>query len=163
MITKRAEHRLLAGLGSVGALGLVAASSFAGAAGCSTLSVNCTLIGCDDQVTVTITNAPGGPFVVDTVLDGTTVHFTVDLATHACSSSDPTLGQCDASGTDRVVLTAFLGDGFEAETAELQVTVKDQAGVTLLDQKKTLGIVVTQPNGEDCEPTCHQAATELKL
>lgn len=72
------------------------------------------------------------------------------------------LGVLVGSGAGAII-TRFLGQSFDAKTVEVTMTVEGGSGAVMLDQTKTLVVLVTQPNGEDCEPTCHEATTEFTL
>ena len=104
-------------------------------------AVYCTLIGCDDQLTVALASAPAaGPWRVDVVTaNGETASF-------EC----PDASRCGASAIFR---------NFAPTRATVTVTYGGRTGSTQV----TPSYAQVQPNGKECGPICTQATVTVPL
>ncbi len=146
----------------------------------------CTLIGCEDQfsatVTMDVTLVPAGTHTVDVVADGAAMTCTFSFP------PDPPTGgiaaQCSSGLTvfvepDMICSTMQLGTAtWEAcqpiagkftesiwvagTPGEVQVQ-QTVGGTVILDQTVTPTYQTTEPNGPGCGPTCHQAGAEWTI
>ena len=139
----------------------------------------CTLIGCHDQfsatVTVDSTMVPAGRHTVTVTIDGVAGSCSFQIPPTAGLTNDP----CTAPGFSMTVDPAQMCattlsttvasqqcqpiEGFFVEriavlgvpsSIEVQQTV---GGTVIFDQTVAPTYQTNQPNGPGCEPTCHQA------
>jgi len=127
--------------------------------------VECTELGCDSGVTVTVTGfsaatqgkLPATVKVCAGAAAGTQCQtFTVNET--ACTA-DTTGSECSV---EEGSLRAFLYAETEG-TFDVTVEVKDAAGAILFDGSVSTEAVDNKPNGDACEPTCHNADAKLTI
>jgi len=140
----------------------------------------CTLIGCADQfsatVTVDATRVPAGRHTVTVTIDGAAGSCTFQLPPSAELTNDPcsapgfsmTIGPAETCTTtqsptvssqqcqpiDGVFVEKLLVLG-APRSIEVQQTV---AGAVIFDQTMTPAYQTNQPNGPGCGPICRQAS-----
>ena len=98
----------------------------------------CTLIGCNDGLTVQVTNAPAGPYRIEAYV----------------SSGLPRYGQ-DCPGGPCIV---FFPD-FTPADVFIQVITPPDTSTHHVQPMYTL----TRPNGPGCDPECRQATVNIAL
>ncbi|APR83252.1 Hypothetical protein A7982_08601 [Minicystis rosea] len=112
------------------------------------------------------------PLTVEACLDGQCVTATVDLGssntngsdcnvsaqgTACCTITTPVAGvSCLATVGGPVAITFPLLNGASSASHTLEGTIRDKDGTKIFSAQKAVTIATFQPNGPDCEPTCHQ-------
>lgn len=137
---------------------------------CETLH-ECTLIGCSDGVGMTLpalatTYSGNLPLTIDACLGAECSVFRIDHtgAAPVCTSMSAGNTLCTIDGMGTVVLTKLpLPTGATDGPLPVHVTVTDKSGATIADGTATVTITPSQPNGPDCEPTCHEGQVSLTL
>jgi hypothetical protein len=141
---------------------LLLALALASVSGCQS-SQDCTLIGCQDGVGVTLTGLaakPGLslPVTLNVCLDATCSTFKLNHTGQAptCTSMSAGNTLCTIDGQGTVVLTTLPVPPGTAGGAALTVhaTATDSMGATVLDQSQMVTVVESQPNGPSCGPAC---------
>lgn len=127
------------------------------AASCDGVGTACTEIGCDDGITLTVTSASGltaGVYSISVSGTGesTSCSITID------SGAQVTDTTCDLVDNTASSFTVVLHSAPEA----LTVTI-DRDGTELGKEDLTPSYTTVQPNGPDCEPTCHQADASMQI
>ena len=136
----------------------------------------CTLIGCQDQFTATVTvdatAVPAGTHTVNVSADGTAMTCTFPFpqadAVAQCSGGLTVIVQaaavCTTVQTDAAISEKCQAiDGKFTESISIPgtpsaVQVRQLVGGTvILDQSVAPTYQTNQPNGPGCGPTCHQA------
>jgi hypothetical protein len=154
-------------------------ASFA-AAGCD--SKTCTLRGCSDQFSATLTRAdgsfPAGAHQIDVIADGVTLSCTFNFAgsgvVATCSPGlDVTVGPATTCTEIRMGdSVSFRCDPIPGQFVErltLRATpsqlrvVQSVDGVALLDQAMAPTYEAAYPNGPECGSPCQQASATLSL
>jgi hypothetical protein len=142
----------------------------------------CTLRGCSDQFSATLTRAdgsfPAGAHQIDITADGVTMSCTFNFAGSAvvatCPSGlDVTVGPATTCTEIRTGNSVSLRcdpiPGQFVEQLSLRGTpralrvVQSVAGVTLLDQSMAPIYEAAYPNGPECGSPCQQASATLTL
>ena len=113
--------------------------------------VECTLIGCDSQVTFELSRGigRGATYDVEACVDGRCTSARIEVSPDGFGSS----GELTIDG-DRVVLVLPEGEyaGVHAVSLSLRAEGHDPIEVEAVTEFERL-----QPNGPRCEPTCWQA------
>lgn len=127
------------------------------AASCDGVGTACTEIGCDDGITLTVSPASGliaGVYSVSVSGTGesTSCSLTVD---NAAQVTDTT---CDLIDNTAGSFTVVLHSSPET----LTITI-DRDGTELGKEDITPSYTTVQPNGPECEPTCHQADVSMQV
>lgn len=118
---------------------LVLVSALAGLAGCNSLGLHaCTLIGCQNGLTVQLSATPATPFRVELRVTSPTAQ---PAYVYSCSSP--------ATCTQGVFFPDFSGE-------HAFVTVVTDAG-TRTTEISRIEYRVSRPNGPNCPPECRQA------
>jgi sugar lactone lactonase YvrE len=122
----------------VGLVGLLL--SILSLSACSSITERaCTLIGCDDGVSITVANAPEGPWTLEVEESDGSVHRRT----------------CDGN---------YRCDGvFFAGVASDAITVRVIAEDETHEWSVTPNYERLQPNGPGCPPVCRQARIEVSL
>lgn len=142
----------------------------------------CTLRGCTDQFSATLSRAdgsfPSGAHQIDVTADGVTMSCTFSFmgggVVATCPSGlDVTVGPATTCSEIRMGDTVSLRcdpiPGQFIERLTLRGTpralrvLQSVAGVTLLDQAMAPIYEAAYPNGPECEPVCQQASETLTL
>jgi hypothetical protein len=130
--------------------------------GCQS-SQECTLVGCQDGVGVTLSGiatklASNLPVTLTVCLDASCSAFKLNHTGQAptCTSLSAGNTLCTIDGEGTVVLTTIPLPPGAAGGATLTVhaTATDGMGATVLDQTQMVTVTESQPNGPGCGPTC---------
>lgn len=131
-------------------VGLAAAMAAAlGLGGCG--SLDCTLIGCRDQLTLTVVDSEGAAvadFAGEARFDGRVVTIRCGEG-HPAGTSE---FECNPTGV------AILG-----APANLELELRASESLESFAGSVTPEYATSQPNGEGCGPICRGASVEVKL
>lgn len=181
-VTARHRPRLLAFISAV--LGL----SFVGCGGNPFAPKACTLIGCGDQFTATVSAASGalptGTHTVDVTADGAMLSCTFVFPLETLPSGGTIGVQCQ-NGLRVDVVSATICTTTQSDAALMQrcdpvpgqlkehITVsgtpasirveQSVGGTVILDESAMPTYQSSQPNGPGCEPICRQAGAEWTI
>lgn len=148
--------RRIAPLALLGTFALVLAAAVALVpAGCDNIGEQgCTLIGCQDQLTVTFGHLVALPYDVKLTLDGKTATFTCD-GTGVKSPAGTSVQRCDGEGFVLLATPAMVDVSVTCGVAP------DDGGISRCGTSAQPTYKTTQPNGPNCEPTCRQATVTV--
>jgi hypothetical protein len=135
--------------------------------GCSE-PLGCTEIGCSDSTRVSLTGiaekyAGSLPLTIKLCVDGSsciTAELTKENGALTCRvASGTSHGGCaiQANGKDLDIEVALDSNAAAKAEVKLSVLVTDGTSAKLFEADKSVTVASTMPNGEGCEPTCHQA------
>jgi hypothetical protein len=125
-------------------------------------AITCTLIGCVDQFSATVTvdtnMVPAGMHVLTVTFDGAATSCPFNLPPRTDPVNDP----CAAAFSLMVPGTSTDGKFTEkivVPGAPTSIEVRQTLdGTVVLDQTISPAYQTNQPNGPGCGPTCHQAS-----
>jgi hypothetical protein len=129
----------------------------------------CTLIGCEDGLTIEFELTEPGAYTFDLVADGEPITCTGALPLPPCSSAGG--ATCSESGVSIGESGCALGSSshsllnlsFSGSTpAKVELTIK-RDGAEVAQQSFTPEYKTFTPNGPGCEPTCTNAEVSLAL
>ena len=127
------------------------------------MSKSCTDIGCSDGVTIDL--GPRAAYGTSATLK---VHVCIDSA---CADMIVSATDCQLQGAGgtttpplilmctpetNLVIVASATTAFGAGSHLVAVAVSDASGTMIFSHSENVATTSTQPNGPDCEPTCHQ-------
>jgi hypothetical protein len=122
---------------------------------CHWLEKTCTLVGCTDGPEVTLHfHRP-----IDELVDATITTCLGDT----CTSHRPRdQGELVDVGEGWTTLSLFAANpGPFANGDRYRVSVKRADGAPILEVERNVDYVIAQPNGPECDPTCHVASLNL--
>jgi hypothetical protein len=132
---------------------------------CSSPSV-CTLIACENGVSVVLTGAAVKfaadlPVTVKACVETSCSSFTIQPTgtSPICTSLDSGATLCTIDGEGTVVLTTVpLPAGLDGGVSvPVEASVTNAMGTSLFDGKDMVTLVATQPAGPNCGPPCLEA------
>jgi len=151
-------------------------------------SMTCTLVGCEDQFTATVTvtssAVPAGTHTVVVTADGTSSSCTFTFPPQNLAAGDNAAAQCPAGLAVIVgateVCTTTQNDQVAAShcdpvpgqfTEEISVmgsptsirVEQSVGGTVVLDKSAAPAYQTNEPNGPGCGPICHQAAADWTI
>jgi hypothetical protein len=134
--------------------------------GCT--SLECTEIGCNDGVTIKIAafsaavDAASKPFPikVKACVDSACQDLTVEEKNGSTTCSVSGEGDCFVDDDGALVAALYTS---VAEEPNVTVDVKDAMGQSFFSDSKKIETIESQPNGPQCEPTCHMGDAEFLI
>jgi hypothetical protein len=169
-------------------LGLTVAACDGGVLSVPGTSMTCTLIGCEDQftatVSVTASAVPAGTHTVVVTADGTSSSCSFTLPPQNLAAGDNAAAQCPAGlevivGATQVCMTTQSGDVTASHCDPVPGQLTEQisvmgspasirveqsvGGTVVLDQSATPAYQTNEPNGSGCGPICHQAGADWTI
>lgn len=149
-------------------LSLVASSMLAGCIGTGPGETSCTLMACEDGVTIDFAGGGAtaqGKYDFDIVADGQKITCTATLPLPPCAS---VMTSCSAAGVGLIESGCALPPAQHSlagltftgvHPTSIAVTVK-RDGAQIAMHSFTLAYQRVAPNGEECGPVCEQAPTQ---
>jgi hypothetical protein len=140
--------------------------------GCGSIGESCTEIGCGSGVTTTIgkpqvTFASGLPLAARVCIDDSAcTDLTIDVPAGAqptCEAAQTGIfASCSVAQDGTIQVEQMLNDlANPTGSHEVHVTIRDAQDMVVIDETRPVSITASQPNGENCEPTCYQGTATL--
>jgi hypothetical protein len=155
---------------------------------CTGETKRCTLIGCNDQFSATVSAAstavPAGMHTIDVTVDGTLLSCTFTFPGALPASGGGIVASCQGDlsvdvGSPFTCTTtmtdAAIGQHCEPVPGQIRETIRIAGtpasvhvrqsvdGTVILDQSATPTYQRNQPNGIGCDPICRQAGAEWTI